>query len=120
MNYIDLSTKQIEYKDINDMVSGCNAAMINYALSENGKIVRIITFFNTAESDLESISASHNYYCKSECKFIASKNVMFKIKSFNNILKYGIEFWAMLWKKVEGFTPARHTHDCTTGNREYL
>lgn len=112
-----LDIESMECNDINDLIAGCNAAMVNYALSDRGKIIRVITFFNTKDSNLENISASHNYLCKNEYKFIISKNFMYTIKSFSNIKKSCIDFWAMLWKKVEGFTPPECTHDCTTNKR---
>lgn len=54
----NLNIDKIDFKDINDLVSGCNAAMVNYALAENKKMVRVVTFFNTDDSNLETIAAA--------------------------------------------------------------
>ena len=43
----ELDIENIEYRDIRELVEGFNAAMVNYALSENGKIIKVVTFFNT-------------------------------------------------------------------------
>ena len=105
---------------VRELVEGFNAAMVNYALSENGKIIKVVTFFNTRDTDLEIVSASHNYLSKNEYKYVISKNVMYKIKSFNDLKRYCIHFWAMLWKKIDDFVPTRYTHDCTTNIRTDL
>lgn len=77
---------KIDFKDINELISGCNTAMVNYALAENKKMVRVVTFFNTDDSDLETIAAAHGFYCKRESKFIISKDIVYRIKSFNHII----------------------------------
>lgn len=116
----ELDIENIEYRDIRELVEGFNAAMVNYALSENGKIIKVVTFFNTRDTDLEIVAASHNYLSKNEYKYVISKNVMYKIKSFNDLKRYCIHFWAMLWKKIDDFVPTRYTHDCTTNIRTDL
>lgn len=110
----DSSIEFLEFRNVNELVEGYDAAMVNYALSDKGKMVRIVTFFNTQDVDMENISAAHDFYCKDICRYIISKNFLYTIKSFSNIKKSCIDFWFMLWKKIDGFTPPKCTYDCTT------
>lgn len=113
---LDIDCK--DFNTVQEMLEGCDFAMVNYALTDDMKLIRTVTFFNNQEHNMESISASCNYFCQSQGNISISKIVMYKIFSFSKIKKSGIEFYSMLWKTITGFIPGHRTHDCRKYKRD--
>lgn len=107
-----------DFKSIQEMLGECNAAMVNFALTDNMKLIRSVTFFNTKDHDMESISASCNYCNRAQGNISLSKNIAYRIFSFNHVKRMGINFWAMLWKTIPGFRFDKSYHDCRTNKNK--
>lgn len=110
-----METKEIN--NVSEMIQGCNEAMINYALTEDMRLVRMVTFYNSNDSDSEHICSSMAEICKRQGNISICKALMYKILSLTKVVKRGINYHAILFKDIPGYTPDPDlTSDCRTHN----
>lgn len=111
-----METKEIS--NVSEMIQGCNEAMINYALTEDMRLIRMVTFYNSKDSDSEHICSSMAEVCKRQGNISICKTLMYKILSLTKVVKRGINFHAMLFKDIPGYTPDPNcTSDCRTSKQ---
>ncbi len=87
------------------MIRGCNAAMVNYALTEEMKPVKSIVFFNTEFTDNEIVSASLNRIAAMQGNISISQSEQYRVLPTGLIVKKGLVFHPFLFKDIPGFTP---------------
>lgn len=112
----------MEIKDVSsvsEMIQGCNEAMVSYALTNDMKLIRIVTFYDSNESDYEHINASMNEICKKQGNISICKAFIYRILSIAKVIKRGIEFHTILFRDIPGYTPdPNYTSDCRTTKKD--
>lgn len=105
-----------EMNNVSEMIQGCNEAVVNYALTDNMKLVHMVTFYNSNDCDIEHVCSSLNEICKRQGNISICKAFLYKILSLAKVAKNkSFDFHAILFKDIPGYVPDQdRVSDCRT------
>lgn len=91
--------------DVPGMIQGCDEAMVSHALTDDMRLVRMVTFYNSKDIDFEIVAGAQNRICQKQGNISISKSLLYSIKSLTKVLKRNINIHAALFKNIPGYTP---------------
>jgi len=100
-----------EFKDISTMIEDCPNIVVTYALNDQMKMTKIVTFYDLKKIQMDGIVAGHGWVLRSQGDFRLHRSFLYKIK--NKLIKAisYIRFHSVLLKDVPGFVSDYFTQD---------
>lgn len=108
-----------EFNNVNEMVDGCNQAIVTWALNGKGKLCKIVVMYSTNDFSLETATVGASSIIKESRDISLFKHFIYSVR--NSLVKrlVHIDYWAVLLKTIPGFTPGTNVHDCRTKKERY-
>lgn len=111
----------VEYKELNgvsEMIEGCNQAIVTHVLTDDMKLHKIVTFYNSRLFNFEQINVGHSCMVNQNYRVSIFRHFMYVVR--DGIFKSysGLKFFAIWIKDIAGYVPdPENTHDCRTNKR---
>lgn len=83
------------FTDLNEISEGMNSAVVSYFVTDNGKLCRMVSLFDSRELDFDHVPAGHSAILKSFPKWIKCFRHFIYRLSGKEMVKSDIE-----WKTV--------------------
>lgn len=109
--------EKLYIKDItslNEISEGNNDVMVTYALTDDMKIVKIITLYNESDIQMDEIGAGHGEMIKYARNISLFRRFLYKRERGDILRRCGVRFYSVLLKTIKGFFPDEFTHDLRT------
>lgn len=102
-----------EFRNIDEMVSGCDEAMVTMALNDRGKLCKVVILYSSENFDSEMVGIGVASIIKRSKGICVFKKFVYSIYGIA-VKRLKINYWAVLLKDFPGFIPGPFTHDCRT------
>lgn len=110
---VKIQDKQEELQSIEEMVAGCDSAVITYGIDQDYNVHKVVTFFSRdigAISQFEDYNAAHNKTLINNPKMALLKGFDYKIEG-KNVKRCLREYYKLLIRTLSGFIKDEKTED---------